>query len=316
MSECQEATSKIEISPGDLGHLRVLRKFLDHLTEAQEQLGSHPSFDDPKRKLRLSDYLGLMLLGLLNPVAGTLRGMSAASRIRKIQKDVCRKPASLGSLSEAQGLVDVALLEKVFSDISAEAMVGHRVTLGEDARRVFRWMAHDGSIIPALDRMTWALYGGGRDGSTRAVRLHLSLDIASDCPVAASVTEGKTCERGQLRLDLEPGGAYILDRLYYGQQHKFFGDLQEAGCSYIARIKEVTTLGLIEELPVTEADAAAGVEWQACARLGSKRYRSVGAARRPRAGRERRPAGAGDKPRRRQTTSGRRGKTLQAALAG
>ena len=45
-----------------------------------------PSWADPKRRLAAAEYLSLFFFGLLNPVAQTLRGLSAASRLERVQR--------------------------------------------------------------------------------------------------------------------------------------------------------------------------------------------------------------------------------------
>ena len=257
---------------GELGHFRVLREFREALADAQSMVEPHPSFLDLRRKLELGDYLGLMLFGLLNPIARTLRGLSYCSKFEKVRKDVCSNPASLGSLSEAQHLVDVGVLERVLGDLVERRLkeVSERSTskpVDGKARQVIEWMAHDGSCFPALERMSWALYGSGPKGNSKGVKLHLSFHVEADIPARASVCEAATCERGHLRKKLVRGSAYIADRLY-GMEHAFFAELEKKGCHYCIRIKDEAAVDVIEELPVSEQDRCAGVLRQCRARLG------------------------------------------------
>ena len=232
----------------------------------------HHSFADPKRRLALGDYLSLFLMGLFNPVARTLRGLQQASHFPKMQAAACSRPVSLGSFSEAQSLVDPALLEKVFAELAAQVPDSPALP---PTLRTQAWMARDGSLFAALPRMTWALYGGGREGfANNAVRLNVSLHLLKDAPVAATVTVGKTCERATLRQDLKAGDAYVGDR-YYGESYAFFGQLHEKSCRYLIRLIEKTVVTtVVEELPVSAEDPAAGVMRQAMVRLGSERTRS------------------------------------------
>ena len=257
---------------GDLGHFRVLREFREALAEAQAELELHPSFLDVRRKLELADYLGLMLFGLLNPIARTMRGLSYCSKFEKVRKDVCSNPVSLGSFSEAQHLVDVGVLERVLDDLVERRLneVRKRPTskpLDGKARQVIEWMAHDGSCFPALERMSWALYGSGPKGNSKGVKLHLSFHVEADIPARASICEAAICERGHLRKKLVRGSAYIADRLY-GMEHAFFRELEKAGCRYCIRLKDEAVVDVIEELPVSEHDRHAGVLRQCRARLG------------------------------------------------
>lgn len=253
----------------DLSAFRHLRRFREALARAQESVPVHSSFADPKRRMALGDYLCLFLMGLFNPVARTLRGLVQASDFPKMQRAVCSRPVSLGSFSEAQSLVDPALLEQVFAELAAQIPPSPALP---PALRTQQWMARDGSLFAALPRMTWALYGGGCEGFlNNAVRLNVSFHLLKDAPVAAQVTVGKACERATLREQIKAGDAYVGDR-YYGEHYAFFTQLSRRGCRYLIRLveKSVTTT-VVEELPVSAEDAAAGVMRQAMVRLGSER---------------------------------------------
>lgn len=251
-----------------LSAFRHLRRFREALARALEAVPVHSSFADPKRRLAIGDYLCLFLMGLFNPVARTLRGLVQASEFPKMQREVCSRPVSLGSFSEAQRLVDPALLEVIFAELAAE--IPHSSALPAPLRTQ-EWMARDGSLFAALPRMTWALYGGGREGFVNnAVRLNVSFHLLKDAPVAARITVGKACERAALREDIKAGDAYVGDR-YYGEHFAFFAQLSCRGCRYLMRLIEKTvTTTVVEELPVTSEDIAAGVMRQAMVRLGSE----------------------------------------------
>lgn len=265
-------TASPPFKAGDLGHFRLLREFREALAMAQAEVEAHPSFHDARRKLELGDYLGLMLFGLLNPIARTLRGLSHCSKFPKVRREVCSHPASLGSLSEVQHLVDVAVLERVLGDLVERRLEETRARraskpIDVKARQVIEWMAHDGSCFPALERMGWALYGSGPNGSSKGVKLHLSFHVEADIPARALVCEAALCERGRLREKLMRGSAYIADRLY-GMEHAFFAELEKMGCRYCIRIKDEAVVDVIEELPVSGQDRGVGVLRQCRARLG------------------------------------------------
>jgi hypothetical protein len=260
-----------DFAEGDLKSLKVLRRFrevLDDVLQDQPQW-AHRSFADPKRKLLLGDYLSLFLLGMFNPVARTVRGLAAASRLPGVQRGICRRPVSLGSFSEAQALVEPALLAEMFAHVSRQLAATEPRRAGAPAGGR-RWLVRDSSLFSALPRMSWALYGGGRSGAVNnAVRLHVSFSLQEDAPVQARMTTGKACERAALRADLQPGDAYIGDR-YYGEHYAFFTYLQHHHCKYLIRLLDRGREPAVEEeLPCTAEDAAAGVERQAWVRLGN-----------------------------------------------
>jgi hypothetical protein len=123
--------------------------------------------------------------------------------------------------------------------------------------------------------MAWALYGGGRAGQVnRAVRLHLNLQVWADKPALAQITPGQVCERKSWEEQWEKGAGYIGDR-YFGKNFQIFGKLERQGCNYVVRLIEEATINVLEELPVSPEDRAAGVVRQAWATLGKEQYRSV-----------------------------------------
>jgi hypothetical protein len=255
----------------DLRQWRVIDAFNQSLQRLGPTLPVPSSWSDPERELQLSHYLSLFLFGLLNPILKTTRALSAASKLSRVQRELCGgHTVSLGSFSEAQHLVDPAWLERLFTQISAQ-------TPGpppKDPHQAWqRWLARDGSLLPALPRMTWALFGGGKakksGAPNNAVRLHLSFNLLDDKPAAAQVTQGKTCERKIWKSQWERGAAYVGDR-YYAEDYQCLRDLDAQGCAYIVRLRDEAVVTVLEELPLTDADRAAGVIRQARVQLGRR----------------------------------------------
>jgi hypothetical protein len=255
------------LSEKELQHWKLLRAFQERLESVFDQHCFHPSWQDPKRRLAAADYLSLFFFGLLNPVTHTLRGLTAASRLERVQREVCRQQISRSSFSEAQHLLDPALLETVLDNLAREVPTAAPA----DARlKDWAWQARDGSLFRALPRMTWALYGAGKKGApNRAVRLHLSLHLLEDKPVRAAVRRGRDCERAVWEGQLEKAAGYVGDR-YFGQNYELLGRLEAKGCAYVIRLMDQAIIQVEEELPVSPADQAAGVVRQAWATLGSK----------------------------------------------
>lgn len=267
-----QGAERVELTEKDLGHWRILQRFRQQLEAAFEKQPLSATFEHPNRELAAADYLSLFLFGLLNPVAQTLRALSQASQLERVQQEVCRRSVPRATFSEAQHVLDPILLEKVFAELSAQLP-----PVGQDARcDQWQWLARDGSLFRALPRMAWALYGGGKKGApNRAVRLHLSLHVWEDKPVQAAVRVGAQCERAVWQEQLEKGAGYIGDR-YFGENYKLFQTLDEKGCAFVLRLREQAVVHVEEELAVSADDQAAGVVRQAWAHLGSTpRYRSM-----------------------------------------
>lgn len=256
-----------QLTERDLSRWRLVEDFRTRLAKAAQTLTLHPTWSDPQRLLQYRDYLSLFLLGLLNPAVRTMRGLCAASHLRRVQEEVCSRSVSLGSFSEAQTVLDPALLAEVFTQLS----LALPVTKGAAQRR---WLIQDGSLFDALPRMYWALWR--RQGKAQSqVRLHLSLDLAQNAPARAAITPGKGCERAAWRTLWQRGEGYVADR-YYGEDYQLFGEMDRAGVAFVVRLLEEAVINVEEELPLSQADRQAKVIRAAWVRLGCRaRYRSI-----------------------------------------
>ena len=258
------------LTEAQLSRWRLVEDFQSRLAQAAEQVPAHPTWADPARQLSQSAYLSLFLLGLLNPVVRTMRGLCAASRVRRVQQEICSRPVSLGSFSEAQAVLDPGLLQAVFAPLARDVAVRSAATRPADRT----WLIQDSSLFEALPRMYWALWR--RQGKVQAqVRLHVSLDLAAQSPVRAQITPGKACERAVWRQQVQRGDGYVADR-YYGEDYQLFGELAEAGVAFVLRLRDQAVVTVEDELTLTESDATAHVIRSAWVRLGCKaRYRSI-----------------------------------------
>ena len=259
------ARSKDKIDEKQLSSWKLLDDFRARLAKVQAaapKVAKKPG--GPERKLLESDYFCLFLFGLLNPVVDAMRGLCAASHLKRVQKDVCTRPVSLGSFSEAQGVFDPELLKQVFLQLASEIP-----TSWGDAR-----LAHladklklvDGTLLPALPRMHWALW---LNDQNRAAKLHLKFTVLRQAPSDALITHGNACERKALRQFMQKGETIVGDR-YYGLDYGFLEELRKLGISFVFRIRNKPRMEIIEELPLTAADRAAGVTWQGMVNLGDK----------------------------------------------
>lgn len=254
----------------DLSRWRLIQDFQARLAQAGQTVPLPPTWSDPGRLLEHTDYLSLFLFGLLNPVVRTLNGLCAASQLDRVQQQICSRPVSLGSFSEAQAVLDPALLAAVFTQLSQD-LPGPETPADPQARR---WLIQDSSLFDALPRMYWALWR--RQGKVQSqVRLHLSLDLAQNAPARALITPGKVCERAAWRTQWQRGEGYVGDR-YYGEDYQLFGDLDQAGVAFVVRLREEAVINLEEELALNEADQGAKVIRAAWVKLGGKaRHRSI-----------------------------------------
>jgi len=201
---------------------------------------------------------------MLNPVLKTTRALSAASALPRMQQEVCSHEVSLGSLSDMQHVVDPQLLAGLLRSLAKEA----KPIFGDPRVRehVEELVANDGTLLPALPRVAWALW---QDSQNRAAKLHLELSVWRDVPVAATVTEGKRCERAVWRQQLRPGVCYVNDR-HYGHDYGLIGEVQSRGARHVLRLcKNAVCTALEPDRALSEADHAQGVVADTEVRLGA-----------------------------------------------
>lgn len=259
----------IQIDPAKLSGWRLLEDFKGRLARLSAGTPRHASWADPRRLLAATDYLSLFLFGLLNPVARTMRGLCAASKLQRVQAEVCRRSISLGSFSEAQHLLDPALLQLLLSELGAEALARNPAPRAGGLPAL---CAVDATLWEALPRMAWAVWRTQKQ-TQRAVKLELKFHVCSQMPQAPLVAPGKTCERKLWRQQWRAGDFYVADR-YYAEDYGIFDELAQAGCSYVIRLRDEAVVNWEQEPPPGPV-APAGVVREGWATLGSrKKYHS------------------------------------------
>lgn len=233
-------------------------KYLGRLYSLMERLAPAGCERDAagNRRLLFSQYAGLVLLGLFNPTLQSLRGLSEASRLRKVQKALGgprASRASLGSLSESVRVFDPQLLEPIFAELFAQLPQtqcsrqtargsaagsrpgGNRQTGNIPLELAQRLTAVDGSALRALPQIVAAV-GSPRDAKWR---LHLQFEVHRELPEQATLTPDETGgdddERSVLSRNLRAGRAYLLDRGY--ERYALFNDIVAAKSDYVCRVQ-------------------------------------------------------------------------------
>jgi len=257
-----------QLDPDKLSGWRLLDDFRQCLVRLALDFPLTGSLVDPRRKLALSEYLCLFLFGLLNPTVRTLRGLSAASRLQRVQEEICGREVSLASFSDLQHLLDPTLLSSLLTELGTEALARN------PARRAGGLpdlSAVDATLWEALPRMAWAVWRTQKK-TQRAVKLEIKFHILGQVPQLPVVAPGKTCERKLWRKQWRRGDFYVADR-YYAEDYGIFDELAQAGCSYIIRLRDEAVINWEEELPLSATDRAAGVVRDGWATLGCRSRR-------------------------------------------
>ena len=240
------ARGKRELSEAELSRWRLIEQFEQRLERAAAGREEPRSFRDRRRKLGQKDYFSLLLFGLFNPVVDSMRGLCAASRLRRVQEEICSAKVSLGSFSETQAVVDPELLQRVFGELAAEFQSakdqGHDQRLEPYGGQL---LVVDGTLWRALPRMAWALWRY-QHGKQSALKLHLKFNVCEEKPVEALVTSARCCERAVLREQLVAGEFYVGER-YFGEDYALFSELERAGCSYLLRLRQEACFCVVEQ---------------------------------------------------------------------
>ena len=215
------------------------------------------------RNLFFDQFAALQLLYFFNPILTSLRAIQQASELKKVQRILGCSRAALGSLSEASQVFDASVLQEVIAELVSQVKP---LTAPKDLRELEGLTAVDGSLLPALPKMAWALW---LNETNRAAKMHLGFEVLRGIPVKVSVTEGNGSEKSQLRQMLEAGRLYALDRGY--AEYALFQDILNAGSSFIGRIRNNAVCELIEERPITPEAKAAGIKRDLVVRLGCEK---------------------------------------------
>jgi hypothetical protein len=242
-------------------HWRALRPLVDRLRDvgtASDRAGNREFFCD--------EYLGLLLLYFFNPTLPSLRALQQASELTQVRDQFGIPRVSLGTLSAAARDFDAAAVRAVVGELAGRALP---LVAGREAEALRGLTAVDGSRLPALPKMVWALW---QDDAHRAAKLHLAFDVLKGVPADAEITPAARSEPDSLRAMLQPGRLYVLDRGYAG--FALFADILAAGSSFVARVKDNTAFTVAGERPVTAEARAAGVARDVVvARLGTDRHK-------------------------------------------
>jgi hypothetical protein len=203
------------------------------------------------RDLFCDQYIGLLLIYFFNSIVTSLRALQQVSELEKVQGLLGVGRVSLGSLSEAARVFDARVLHEILAELALKAVP---LTQGREAESLRGLTAVDGSILPALSRMVWALW---KDDEHRGVKLHLHFDVLAATPADAAVTPAACSEPAQLAAMLKPGRLYVVDRGY--ASFELFRNILDARSSFVARVKESTVFTVKEERTVSAQAKAAGV---------------------------------------------------------
>ena len=243
-------------------YLELLEPFLERLCGVGTERDTAGN-----RDLYFDQYTALILLYFFSPIVTSLRGLQQATELKKVQKQLGISRTSLGSLSEASRVFDAEALQGVITELADRALP---LAGAADLKAIEGLTAVDGSLLPALPRMAWALWV---DETHRAAKMHLAFEVLRGVPVKVSVTEGNGSEKNELRKMLEAGRLYVVDRGY--AEYQLFQEIIDAKSSFVGRIRNDANWTAVKERPVSPEAKALGVLSDREVWLGGKKSRKA-----------------------------------------
>ena len=264
MAKIKAAKTQAEgLDEKQLANWKLLKDFLARLEPILAAAPSKRTEEDPRRTLDSGGYLALVLFAMLNPVLKTTRALCAGSHFQRVQEEVCGQSVSLGSFSAMQHVVDPELLAGLLRSLAKEAVP--RFGNEKDRERIGELIANDGTLLPALPRMAWAIW---QNPQNRAGKLHLEFNVWRQIPVEFTVSDGNGNERTVWKSKLKAGACYVNDR-NYSHDYRVIKEVQRAGARYVLRLHNNSLITRLEEpRSLSEADREAGVVEDSNVRLG------------------------------------------------
>jgi hypothetical protein len=241
--------------------------YLNQLQPLLQRLHNNGLDKSGNRQLFFDQYVSLLLLYFFNPILTSLNGLQQATRLTKVQQLIGGGPFSLGSLSAAQHAFDPALLEGLFRELVERIAPPDPPAEWQALKNL---VAVDGSLLPALPRMTWALW---QDQRHRAAKMHVHFEVLRGIPTHVDVTAGNGSETKAMKRRLQPGLLYVSDRGY--ADYQLFQDIIDAGSSLIGRIRENAVWQLEKERLLSAKASQAGVQRDLETKLGCEQSGKV-----------------------------------------
>lgn len=261
------AKTKKKIEIKDLQGFKKLKDVLPMLADLRDVGCERDSAGN--RELFFDQYVTLVLFELMNPLLDSMRGLQQAVGLEKVADTLGVGRFSLGSFSESVRVFEPELLKQVIEQLAKRLHpTGHDPRLAEIKHIL---TAVDGTVLNAMSTIASAWCASYSDGTSKyAWRLHAHFDILHMSPTDVELTDnrcsGKSDEKNVLRKKLQADHCYIMDR-WFGQ-FKLLNDINAIASSYVCRMKENSVFEVIDERPVNEAAAQAGVLRDVVVKMG------------------------------------------------
>lgn len=239
----------------------VGRRFLRLIEDQLEHLRRQPHHGN--REVFLDQVVVAHLLAFFNPELHSLRKIEDVFDDRRNRKRLGAPRLPKSTLSDAQLVFDPQLLKPIIESLQQRAQIQpHDTRLDEVTRKI---IAVDGTFFTVAPRIAWAIFNGSGKGNVRG---HFQFNVLDGLPEQVSLTDGQTTETSQLRVNLQAGCFYVLDRGY--QHYGLFAEIIQAHSDFLVRLRKSAHLETVEERSLSATDQAAGIQSDRLVRLGCR----------------------------------------------
>lgn len=215
-----------------------------------------------KRQLHMDEYIAMFLLYMFTPACDSLRSIQRISELKSVCKKFGFKRTGLSTLSDAQHVFDAALLESFIDELYSQVQkknAAEKKTLKPDIILV------DGTVIPAVKDMAWAIFGS--KGDNNALKCHFLYNLNNNVPLFTKVTSANVSEKKELAQMLEAGKCYVMDRGY--AKHALMQAIIDIKSTFVLRIRDNSVFEVIEEKELSKEALDAGIVRDAIVKLGT-----------------------------------------------
>ena len=269
-------------------YVKILQRFMKKLrNEDTENSNSN-------QKLFLDDVIIAYLLTFFNASIKSLRTIEDFSQTKQGQKHLSIRKICKSTLSDFNALADPERLKPLIhalrEGLDKTPFKGNKKDR-DLSSLVAQAVAVDGTFIPALSEVLWAVQNRNQHGSQKhRARIDVMLQVETWIPEAIVVPEPKQGEANSARQQIQPGKIYLFDRGYNSLKliadHYDLKDvaLPKVQAEFVIRLKKdaegqkKSSIGLtmIEGRTLTDEDREAGVVSDRIVKLNSENSKKLG----------------------------------------
>jgi hypothetical protein len=244
-------------------YVRLLEKYLRQLRGK----GGHGN-----RQLYLDDVFVVYLLAFFNPTVRSLRTVEDFSQTQQVEKHLSIRKICKSTLSDFNKLVEPRRLEPILQALRnqlSRKQLGRRLPEDDLQALLKHTVAVDGTFLPAVAEVTWAIANSNNHGATRhRARLDAHLNVSTWLPETIVVPEPGQSEADSAIEHIQPGRIYIYDRGYmsFGLVKAHYRETQDDASPksfFVVRFKPEGSnspkLHDAVDRPLSDEDRAAGV---------------------------------------------------------